>query len=359
VVWRDADDGLRSRTYTDKDKAVELKDFLDANGNSFKVAAVAKIRKDSTAPTVSDVVKRHIDLLRKPQPGTIAKYRRMVAAHIDGSELGKTPVDKVTKADVIDWLDGLKVQSRANQETGRPLSRKTKGNIHAVLSAAFATAIDDEVMVRNPAKGVAEADLNEAREPVYLSPEDLDLLAERIDPHYSLFIRFLGGTGLRYSEATALRKRDVMVSKGRAVVSVTRAWKSVGRGEEIGPPKSKKGRRNVTCNEALSKALIEHMSDLKLDDFVFRRPDGDYVKNGRFHKEVWQPLMVELLESGELDRKPWIHEIRHAHCTHLLKAKVPVHIVQARMGHEDAQTTLRVYSRLTNDDDMAAADALG
>jgi len=106
VVWRDADDGLRSRTYTDKDKAVELKDFLDANGNSFKVAAVAKIRKDSTAPTVSEVVKRHIDLLRKPQPGTIAKYRRMVAAHIDGSELGKTPVDKVTKADVIDWLHG-------------------------------------------------------------------------------------------------------------------------------------------------------------------------------------------------------------------------------------------------------------
>jgi len=359
VVWRDADDGLRSRTYTDKDKAVELKDFLDANGNSFKVAAVAKIRKDSTAPTVSEVVKRHIDLLRKPQPGTIAKYRRMVAAHIDGSELGKTPVDKVTKADVIDWLDGLTVQSRANQETGRPLSRKTKGNIHAVLSAAFATAIDNEVMVRNPAKGVAEADLNEAREPVYLSPEDLDLLAERIDPHYSLFIRFLGGTGLRYSEATALRKRDVMVSKGRAVVSVTRAWKSVGRGEEIGPPKSKKGRRNVTCNEALSQALIEHMADIKLDDFVFRRPDGDYVRNSRFHKEVWQPLMVALLESGELDRKPWIHEIRHAHCTHLLKAKVPVHIVQARMGHEDSATTLRVYSRLANDDDMAAADALG
>lgn len=38
---------------------------------------------------------RHIDLLRKPQAGTIAKYRNMTAAHIDGSDLGKTPVDKV------------------------------------------------------------------------------------------------------------------------------------------------------------------------------------------------------------------------------------------------------------------------
>lgn len=367
VTWRDPDEGLKARTFSDKDygpgdakrRAQELKDFLDANGNSFKLAAKAKVRKDSTAPTVSEVVKRHIDLLRKPQPGTIAKYRRMAAAHIDGSDLGMTPADKVTKAAVIDWLDGLKVQSRANQPTGQPLSRKSKGNIHAVLSAAFATAVDEEVMQRNPAKGVAEADLNEAREAVYLSPDDLVMLADRVDPHYKLFIQFLAGTGLRYSEATALRRRDITVRDGRAAVRVTRAWKSVFRGEEIGPPKSKKARRTVSCNAALSAALAEHLQTLGLDDFVFQRPDGGYVKNSRFHKEVWQPLMVELLEDGSLDRKPWIHEIRHAHCTHLLEAKVPVHVVQARMGHEDPQTTLRVYARLAKASDAAAADALG
>lgn len=359
VVWRDADKSIRSRTFTDKDKAVELKDFLDANGNSFKVAAVAKIRKDSAAPTVAEIVTGHIDLLRKPQPGTIDKYRRMAAAHIEGSELGKTPIDKVNKAAVIDWLDGLVVQSRANQPTGRPLGRKTKQNIHALLSAAFATAIDAETMTRNPAKGVAEADLNEAREAVYLSPDDLVMIADRIDPHYSLFIRLLSGTGLRYSEATALRRRDITVKDGRASVRVTRAWKSVGRGEEIGPPKSKKARRTVTCNAKLSADLATHLQTLELDEFVFQRPDGQYVRNSAFHKDTWQPLMSELLEDGSLDRKPWIHEIRHAHTTHLLEANVPVHVVQARLGHEDANTTLRVYARLAKASDAAAADALG
>lgn len=365
VTWRDPDDGLKSQTFSEpdyspvecRDKAQELKTFLDANGNSFKLAAKAKIRKDSTAPTVYEVVVRHIDLLRKPQPGTIAKYRNMAAAHIAESELGKTPVDKVNKAMVIDWLDQLVVQSRANQPTGQPLGRKTKGNVHAVLSAAFATAIDEEVMHRNPAKGVSEADLNEAREPVYLSPEDLVMLSERVDPHYSLFIRFLAGTGLRYSEATALRRRDITIKAGRASVRVSRAWKSIGKGEEIGPPKSKKGNRTVTCNAALSAALDEHLQTLELDDFAFQRPDGDYIRNSRFHKEVWQPLMGELV-GKELDRKPWIHEIRHAHCTHLLDANVPVHVVQARMGHEDPQTTLRVYARLAKASDAAAADAL-
>jgi integrase len=358
VTWRDPEAGLKSRTFTELEKAVELKDFLDGNGNSFKLAAKAKIRKDSTAPTVYEVVVRHIDLLRKPQPGTIAKYRNMAAAHIADSDLGKTPVDKVNKAAVIDWLDQLTVKKGANQTVDAPLSRKTKQNIHALLSAAFVTAIDAETMHRNPAKGVAEADLNEAREAVYLSPEDLVMLAERIDPHYSLFIRFLSGTGLRYSEATALRRRDITMKDGRAAVRVSRAWKSKGKGEEIGPPKTKKANRTVTCNASLSAALAERLQEIGLDDFVFQRPDGDYVRNSRFHKEVWQPLMGELV-GKELDRKPWIHEIRHAHTTHLLDANVPVHVVQARLGHEDPQTTLRVYARLAKASDAAAADALG
>lgn len=365
VAWRDPEAGMKARTFRDRDyapgeaadKARELKAFLDANGNTYKLAATAKARKDSTAPTVSEIVTRHIDLLRKPQPGTIAKYRKIAAAHIAGSDLGKTPIDKVTKAAVIEWLDRLTVSKGANQAVGLPLSRKTKGNVHALLSAAFATAIDAETMTRNPAKGVAEADLNEAREAVYLSPEDLVMLAERVDPHYSLFIRFLGGTGLRYSEATALRRRDITIKAARAEVRVSRAWKSKAKGEEIGTPKTKKANRTVTCNAALSAALDTHLKTLELDDLVFRRPNGEYLRNSRFHKEVWQPLMDKLV-GKELDRKPWIHEIRHAHTTHLLEANVPVHVVQARLGHEDPQTTLRVYARLSKASDAAAADAL-
>lgn len=365
ITWRDPETGLKTRTFFDKDygpgevlnKALELKAFLDANGNTYKLAAKAKVRKDSTAPTVYEVVVRHIDLLRKPQPGTIAKYRNMAAAHIADSDLGKTPVDNVRKAAVIDWLDQLTVKIGANQTKGAPLSRKSKQNIHALLSAAFVTAMDAGTMTRNPAKGVAEADLNEAREAVYLSPEDLVMLAERIDAHYSLFIQFLGGTGLRYSEATALRRRDITIRDGRAAVRVSRAWKTKGKGEEIGPPKTKKANGTVTCNAALSAAIAERLKEVELDDFVFQRPDGDYIRNSRFHKEVWQPLMGQLV-GKELDRKPWIHEIRHAHTTHLLDAGVPVHVVQARLGHEDPQTTLRVYARLAKASDAAAADAL-
>lgn len=364
VTWRDPEDGLRSRTFDDKVAATELKDFLDGNGNSFKLAAKAKVRKDSTSATVAELVEWHIDRLRKPQPGTIAKYRRMMA-HINGSDLGRMPIDRVKKADVLAWFDGLTVLQGANQEAGRPLSYKTKRNVQALLSAAFRSGAEDDATgtryetVRNPAKGISDADEGEAREPVYLSPEDLDMLAEEVDPHYSLFLRVLAKSGLRYSEATALRKRDIRIEQGRCVVIVSRAWKATSSGEAIGPPKTKKARRNVVLGLALSADLMAHLEALSPDDLVFTRPGGEYLRNSKFHKDVWQPLVSRLVGEGKLDRKPWVHEIRHAHATHLLQAGRPVQAVQARLGHEDPQTTLRVYARLSSMDDLQNADALG
>ena len=359
VVWRDA--GIvKGQPYKpdEKHKAVELKNFLDANGNSFAIAAKAKKKKESTSPTVSEVVVNHIDMLRKPQPGTIAKYRRMVIGHIDGTELGDMPVDRVNVSHVLEWFDALTVSKGANQPVGKPLARKTKQTVHAIVSAAFKRASDDGIMRGNPAKGIADADLNEAREPVYLSKEDLVAIANAVPEYYRLYITFLGGTGLRYSESTALRKRDITTKDGRCIVSVSRGWKNTGKGEDVGTPKTKKGVRRVSCGKALSEAMIEHLKDRQPNDLVFQRPNGEYMRNSIFHKEVWQTTIQKMVEDGELDRAPWIHEIRHAHTTHLLQAGVPVHIVQARLGHEDPQTTLRVYARLANGDDMAAADAL-
>jgi integrase len=382
VNWRDPETGPQSRTYSEKDflkkgrpaseaeeKAIELKDFLDANGNTFKLAAKAKVKKDSTAPTVAKVVEDHINLLRKPRPGTVSQYRSYLEHHIAPGEFGKTPVDRVTVESVVHWMDGLVAVSRANQPTGQPLSRKTKANIHSLVSDAFKRAVASKKMESNPARGLAEADTDEAEEDlVYLSEDDIKMLEDEIDEPYKLFIRTLGLTGMRYAEATAVRKRDVRVTnetKGgepwkRATIRVTRAWQDGGKGvgEVIGPPKTKKGVRNIECNRRLSEALIAHMEALGREDLLFQRPTGEYLRNSWFHKEVWQPLMKRLMAEKKLDEKPRIHDMRAAHTTHLLDRNVPVHKVQARLGHEDPKTTLKIYSRLGRDYGTEAADAL-
>lgn len=359
VVWREpGDKKLKSRRFPDFDKARTLKDFLDANGNSFKVASESKRVMDSKVPRVSEIVDQHIALLTKPQPGTIQRYKNLAKAHVQGSALGAMGVDRVTKKDVIDWMAGLRAAKGANIDEGAELSQRTKKNVHALLSTAFNTAVDNGVMERNPAKGIGDPDLHKSREPVYLSEDDLEIIEEAMPERYKLFIRFLGKTGLRYSEATALRKRDIRVTGERCTVMVTRAWKNTGAGEEIGLPKTKKGERQVNCGPKLSASLIEHMKDMRPGEFVFTRPSGEFLRNSYFHKNVWQPVISKLVEDGDLDDKPWIHEIRKAHTTHLLQKGHPVKDVQERLGHQDPQTTLRIYAQVTTESDIRAGELI-
>jgi len=359
VVYRNKDTGkMSSRIFDDEDRATTFKEFLDANGNSLKAAAEVKRMHDKRVPKVQEIVTRHIDLLTKVQSGTVKKYRSRAKFHIEGSKLGNMAIDKVTKEHVMEWMDGLRSAKGANIAVGTELSYRTKGEVHALLSSAFNTAVDEGRMTKNVAKGVGDPDTNDGREPVYLSKDDLQIIEDAVPERYKLFIRVLSKTGIRYSEATALRKRDIRVSDKRCTLMITRAWKATDDGEEIGPPKSKKAKRNVTCGLELSADLIEHMRDMRPGELIFTRPDGTYLRNSYFHKETWQPIINDLVKNGDLDDKPWIHEIRKAHTTHLLQAGVPVHVVQARLGHEKPQTTLNIYAQLANDDDQNAADAL-
>lgn len=360
MAWRDPELGLKSRTYghDERDKAKDLKDFLDANGNSLRLAQESKLRKDSEAPTVSEMVLNHITLLTKPQPGTVAKYRRITAAHIDTAELGGMPIDRVKAAHVQEWFAGMLAAPRHRGGEVKQLSAKSRKNVHGLLSAAFKRAVADEVLSRNPAAGISSPETIEAREPVYLSPADLDLLVERTEKHYRLFMKLLAKSGLRYSEATALRRSDIRVADGRCTIVVSRAWKDTGAGEVVGIPKSKRSRRNVPLGVKFSAELIPHLETLALSDLAFTKPRGSRIDNSSFHKDVWQPLVKVLVKEKLLARAPWIHEIRHAHATHLLERGIPIQDVQGRLGHEDPQTTLRVYARLTSSGALAAADAL-
>ena len=76
VLWRDAETGKQtSRSMPTERDAAELRDFLNANGNSFALAAQAASRLRSTAPTVAAVLEAHIVQLTAIGPDTRARYR--------------------------------------------------------------------------------------------------------------------------------------------------------------------------------------------------------------------------------------------------------------------------------------------
>ncbi|MFC5814077.1 MULTISPECIES: tyrosine-type recombinase/integrase [Nonomuraea] len=68
--------------------------------------------------------------------------------------------------------------------------------------------------------------------------------------------------------------------------------------------------------------------------------------------------LIEVRNKTATDPLPVIrlHDLRHVHATLLLLARVPVHVVAARLGHADPAITLRVYAHVIRSAETAAAD---
>lgn len=344
VLWRDKETGKQtSRSLATEADAKTLKDFLDANGQSFALAAQSAAKMRSNAPTVKETLDRHIALSTNTAEGTRKKYRSLASQHIYPT-LGAIPVDTVSTEDVARWFSAL------------PVAAKTKKNIHALLSAAFKRSVAEGVISKNPAVGLRAPRDEVEFQPVFLTEEQMNIIYAALPERWRLFVELLENSGLRYSEATALRWQDLSFEGERCTISVSRAWRRGEAGDFIGAPKTKKSIRRVALPVWLSRKLKDNRGEAAASALVFTKPIGTHIPNGYFHQHVWIPLMEQV--GGELGARPRIHDLRHTHASRLISKGVALPVIQARLGHESITTTVNTYGHLTSDADARAAALL-
>ena len=227
----------------------------------------------------------------------------------------------------------------------RTLSDATVRRIMAPLRACLGSAVDEGLIRSNPATGrklptrpkVAE-DHEEVRA---LSREQLETLLAILPESWRLFFTLLAATGLRVSEAIALRWGDLQLDGSRPHVKVRRA--SV-RGR-VGPPKSRHGRRDVPIDFELVRALREAREGAPDDALVFTAGNGSPLIPANVRNRVLSPA------AGEADLS-WLgfHTFRHT-CASLLFAEGRNAVqVQRWLGHHSPAFTLSTYVHLLQGD---------
>jgi integrase len=208
-----------------------------------------------------------------------------------------------------------------------------------MLSTCLALAIDEGHLTSNPCKRVRlptqQIGGAEAR---FLTHEEFALLIAAIPEHYRPLVVFLVGTGLRWSEATAIQTRHVDIRAG--TVRVEQAWKRVPGGFKIGPPKTGKSKRTVNAAVMALAAVLPLLG--KPSAFVFTTPAGQPVKHANFFTHIWKPAC----KRAGLDPAPRIHDLRHTHASWLISDGIQLEAVQDQLGHESILTTRKVYGHL-------------
>lgn len=335
VRYIDAAGKQTSETFPRITDAYTFRDILgDGKGGRLNQALdwLARRRSGETAaamPTFGDWWNEYLEQLTGITPRTLGDYKslhRRYYAHLD-----PLPLDVISRKHITELVNKLDRAGRA--------PKTIKQAVHT-LSTCLQLAIDEGHIAANPCRGVRlpkqRLDIVEAR---FLSYDEFGQLIDAIPDHYKPLVAFLFGTGMRWSEATAIQTRHINLAAG--TVRVEQAWKRVpGQGYVLGPPKSAKARRTVNA-AVIALAAVQPLMG-KPRDFVFTTRSGTPISHSNFYNNVWRPAC----DRAGLDPAPRIHDTRHTHASWLISDGQTLEAVQDQLGHESYETTRKVYAHL-------------
>ncbi|MEU1365717.1 tyrosine-type recombinase/integrase [Streptomyces sp. NPDC005803] len=224
---------------------------------------------------------------------------------------------------------------------------------YQVLRAIMNTAVDDELIRRNPCR-VKGADRYDVPERPVLTVAEVYAAADAIAPRYRLLVLLAAFTTLRFGELASLRRRDIDTA-GR-VVLVQRAQAEMQNGKLFDKaPKSAAGVRPVAFPDEILPDVIEHLeryAGAGRDGHIFLGPQGGQLRRSNF-RDDW----IKARKAAGISTDVHFHDLRHTG-NNLVAATASTRELMTRMGHSTARAAL-IYQHMTADRDRAIADRLG
>lgn len=269
-------------------------------------------------------------------------YRGLWARHLE-APWDDVPVGDITTQAVRAW------HATATRTTGPTALAQSYRLLRAILNVA----VQDEVVATNPCRLRSAGTPKPARASRSLSSQEVLALSMAVPDKYTALILVLAFGGLRFGEATALRRTDVSANGNS--VRVERSVRYISGAWHVGPPKSEAGRRSVALPEFVAVAVRHHLSEWVPDSpeaLVFGTKSGRYLHGANFG----QTFRRAVDSMGDLPPVR-VHELRHTGATLAAAAGASTKELMRRIGHASPAAAL-VYQHAVDDRDAEIARAL-
>ena len=326
----------------EKEKLIE-KDLRD--GVSYQAGGV----------TVLELVERYINLKTKVRPTTKAGYNTVINV-LKKDPFGKKNISSIKTSEAKKWLIEL-------QDNGRSYS--SIHSIRGVVRPAFAMAVEDDLLRKNPFDfELAKVLINDSvKRDALTAKQERDFLKFiKEDEHFSQFydgMFILFKTGLRISELCGLTVRDIDLQERTINVYKQLQYNGMKKAY-IEQTKTVAGTRVLPMSDEVYEAFkrvvsgrkkpkVEQMID-GVSGFLFLTDKGKpmvaYHWEKKFQHSVQKYNKIYKVELPKITP----HVCRHTYCTNMAKSGVAVKTLQYLMGHTDIATTLNIYTHLKLED---------
>jgi len=299
--------------------------------------------------TYEDVYKLWIEQYEnKVEESTFEKTNRYFKHHILPS-LGKYKIDKITvdicQKTVNEWFKHYKEYRR----------------FKSYAAKIFEYAMKHNYVLNNPMKLVElprkiEAPIEDEGNENFYDRDELIKFLSCLDvkKHYKqyAFFRLLAFSGMRKGEALALNWNDINFKDNEIRIN-----KALARGKNnnfyVKTTKTKKSIRTIKMDEKTMAILAEWKKRQKQDYFklgyntlqpnqlLFSNRYNTFIHTS--HPFTW----ISSVQTKHNLKKISIHGLRHTHCSLMFEAGASLQEVQERLGHENVQTTMNIYTHVT------------
>ena len=267
------------------------------------------------------------------------------------------PVFEKTKVRKIEKREVVKLQ----QELSKKLSATMTNAVIDVLKSVLKSAVDDEIIVKNPAASVKPLrtdDRPKASETIHRAftrEEQQAFIQEAKKEWLYEFFCFSLCTGMRINEITALKWGDIDYINNVIHVNKTVTRKKGGGTAETSP-KSKTSKRDIPMNDTIKKILQMQKKKIamvygdifvrKLDNNIFLGSNGSKAIASATAGYSIESVLKRLQQQGVEIERFTHHAFRDTFATRYIEEGGNMQTLQKILGHSSLAMTADLYAHV-------------
>jgi integrase len=298
-----------------------------------------------TGLKVDEYISRWLEIKKdNVEYNTYAGYVVNVNNHII-PRIGKIRIQELKKSDIEAFYSKMKKDD---------YSPRTVRYVHSVLKLALDSAVEDEIIKKNPASKISiKKEDKKKTYNVYSSAEINEAIKISENSIFYASIVLAGLLGLRRGEVLGLTWNNIDFVRKEFTINIQANYISK---TEVGFCKLKNcSIRTIKLSESLVTVLKKHEKFCKTlrlkyglqsisSNLLFFDETGGFIDPKWFSKEF-----SKFLKNNEL-RKIRFHDLRHSAATNFLKQGMSLYKVSKILGHSHFSVTDRHYGHLKSSD---------
>ena len=338
--------GKRKTIYDDKISEIRKKLALAIAENENHISVKENITLDKWFGYWIDVYKK-----KSVRPNTLREYTHIYNKSIS-PYIGNYNINSITKSVIQNLI--LKAD-----DSGYGYEMQNK--IKIILSDMFSKAMDDEFLVKNPAKSVRIYGKKKISAKA-LSKDEQEIFFECCaGTFYDNLFNIAVNTGLRPGELFALTEKDINLEEGYIDVNKTLVYQKYLDDDckvfHVEQPKTSQSYRKVPMNSLCRKYIERQIRQKNVIENKRPKEKNDYLFTTKFNTPLNSQIysdaikavidMINVSKSCDEEMEYFSgHTFRHTFATRCFEAGVSPKVVQSYLGHATLQMTMDLYTHV-------------